>query len=94
MLTYEMLKHREFEDKDLDKKSYIPKSKFGELGLGLYLHVKMNISYYGMWGYDNDEIELILVRPPEWVERELNEYEDKEIRSDWYYWTKKEDNNE
>ena len=89
MLTYKMLKHRDFEEKDLDKESYIHNSKFGELGLGLYLHVKKGISYYGMWGYDTDEIELILVRPPQWVENELDESKNKEIRSDWYYWSKK-----
>lgn len=89
MLTFEKLKHREFDEKDLSKNSYIPNSKFGELGLGLYLHVKENISYYGMWGYDTDEIELILVRPPEWVENQFKEYEYEEISSDWYFWTKK-----
>lgn len=91
MLTYEMLENKTFNEKDLSKDAYISKSKFGELGLGLYLHVKMNISYYGMWDYDTDEIELILVRNPEWVYNQFENGETKEIESDWYYWTKKED---
>lgn len=90
MLTLEKLEDREFDEKDLSKKSYIPNCKFGELGLGVYLHTVKNISYYGMWGYDTNEIELILVRPPEWVENAMNEFRIKEISRDWYYWTKKE----
>lgn len=90
MLTLEKLKYRDFDKKDLDKDSYIPNSKFGELGLGLYLHVKEDISYYGMWNYDTDEIELILVHPPQWVWHQLGESNTKTIRSNWYYWTKKE----
>ena len=88
MLTYEMLENKTFNEKDLSKKAYIPKSKFGEFGLVNYLHMMKNISYYGMWSFDSDKIELILVRNPEWVYNQFKNGETKEIESDWYFWSK------